>query len=283
MGFALFYRNLSRLPKNSNMKKRELRRNKPVVFVGPTLHFSEAAKVLDAEYLPPATQGSFVSAVEYDKPPAILLIDGVFQGEPAVRHKEILWTMAQGIPVFGAASMGALRAAELWQYGMVGIGLVFRWYRRYQYAPDDAVAVLHGPAEVGSPALTQSLVDLRIAFRLAANRGIISEPVRHALVNAASDLNFRDRTIPAIVRLAHARSPAHLSQTEITAKALSDVFVSQKRIDALQALRAIGDRLSENTLRPPLTPEFSVTTAFLRDLEDAGLGSLQANSVSEQE
>lgn len=264
-----------------------MRRKKPVVFIGPTLHFSEAAKILDAEYLPPATQGSFISAVEYDKPPAILLIDGVFQGEPAVRHKEILWTMAQGIPVFGAASMGALRAAELWQYGMVGIGLIFRWYRRYQYAPDDAVAVLHGPAEVGSPALTQSLVDLRIAFRLAAKRGIINEPVRHALVNAASDLNFRDRTISAIVRLAHDNLRAHLPRRKIaaealSAEALSNIFVSQKRIDALLALRAVGDRLSGNALRRPLTPEFSVTTAFLRDLEDAGLGSSQATPSSPQ-
>lgn len=275
MRFALFYRNLSHLPKNNSMNEQEFRRGKPVVFVGPTLQFSEAAKVLDAEYLPPATQGSFVSVVEQGKPSAILLIDGVFQGEPAVRHKEILWVMARGIPVFGAASMGALRAAELWQYGMVGIGLIFRWYRRYQYAPDDAVAVLHGPAEAGSPALTQSLVDLRIAFRLAAKRGIISEPVRRALVNAATDLNFRDRTIPETVRLVRDRSPALLPRTKFAVEALSNIFVSRKRIDALQALRAVGDLLSKNALRPPLTPRFSVTAAFLRDLEDSGLGSSQ--------
>lgn len=248
----------------------------PVVFIGPTLEVSEAASVLDAEYLPPAAQGSFVSTMQRGRPPAIVLIDGVFQGEPAVRHKEILWTMSQGVPVFGAASMGALRAAELWQYGMVGIGLIFRWYRRFQYAPDDAVAVLHGPARAGSPALTQSLVDLRIAFRLAVKNGLMDEATRRALVDAASELNFRDRTFAAIFALAQDRRPADMARTNITTRMLSDAFVSQKRADALRALRAVAGRLSNNALLPPQTPKFSVTTAFLRDLEAGGLGSTQA-------
>ena len=50
------------------------------------------------------------------RPPPILIIDGVFQSEPAVRHKEILWALSLGVPVVGAASMGALRAAELFPH-----------------------------------------------------------------------------------------------------------------------------------------------------------------------
>ena len=44
---------------------------------------------------------------------AIGIIDGYFERVPSVWHKEILWAMAEGIHVFGSASMGALRAAEL--------------------------------------------------------------------------------------------------------------------------------------------------------------------------
>jgi hypothetical protein len=246
-------------------------RGKPAVFVGPSLPVSEAEQILEADYLPPAAQGSFIEAVQQLGPTAILLIDGVFQGEPAVRHKEILWTMAQGIPVFGAASMGALRAAELWPYGMVGVGLIFRWYRRYQCAPDDAVAVLHGPPEIGSPPLTQSLIDLRIALRLAEGRAIIDRALRLELVRIASRLNFRERTVAQIVELAHRSCPAFEQGRKAIEEALSNLYISQKKIDALQALQMVDRAVSTGKLKAPVTPEFKMTAAFRRDLEDASI------------
>ncbi len=56
----------------------------------------------------------------------LLLIDGYFHQVPSVQHKEILYALHQGLAVFGCSSMGALRAAELADFGMVGIGRVFR-------------------------------------------------------------------------------------------------------------------------------------------------------------
>jgi hypothetical protein len=53
--------------------------------------------------------------------------------------------MEQGVHVFGAASMGALRAAEMHSLGMVGIGTIFQWYRDGKIVADDEVAVRHGP------------------------------------------------------------------------------------------------------------------------------------------
>ncbi|RUX68847.1 hypothetical protein EN904_03020 [Mesorhizobium sp. M7A.F.Ca.CA.001.07.2.1] len=50
------------------------------------------------------------------------LIDGLFESGPAVWHKEILFALDAGCRLLGAASMGALRAAECWQFGMIGIG-----------------------------------------------------------------------------------------------------------------------------------------------------------------
>ncbi|TIT86320.1 MAG: TfuA domain-containing protein, partial [Mesorhizobium sp.] len=115
-----------------------------LVFTGPTLSHPEAQQVADVICLPPAVQGSIVAAVQRYDPAAIVIIDGAFQAEPAVRHKEILWAISQAIPVIGAGSMGALRAAELYPY-MHGVGLIYRWYRRFAFLPDDAVAVLYGP------------------------------------------------------------------------------------------------------------------------------------------
>jgi hypothetical protein len=88
-----------------------------VVFLGPTLSHDDARDVLDAEYLPPAAHGDVLRAA-LRRPRAIALVDGVFERVPAVWHKEILFALSEGIHVYGAASMGALRAAELDAFGM---------------------------------------------------------------------------------------------------------------------------------------------------------------------
>lgn len=87
---------------------------RPVVFLGPSLGLDEARTIVEADFRPPAGQGDIFRAGA-SAPPAIALIDGIFKDAPTVRHREILWALSQGIPVFGAASMGALRAAELWR------------------------------------------------------------------------------------------------------------------------------------------------------------------------
>ena len=233
-----------------------------MVFLGPTLSLAEARDVLDAVYLPPAAQGSIVRAVQRFDPAAILIIDGSFQGEPAVRHKEILWALSRGTPVVGAASMGALRAAELFP-DMRGVGLIYRWYRRFAFAPDDAVAVLYGPPEVNSAALTLALVDLLMTFRAAERRGLISHDFRQRLDAAARRLNFRERTMERIVAEAMPRDrPA-----QEWAKILGAALVEQKKRDALDALRL----MKEGAFPLPRRVPFTMTAAFARDLEHAGI------------
>lgn len=224
-----------------------------VVFLGPTLKLAEARAIADAVYLPPAAQGAIIQAVRRHSPRAILLIDGMFQSEPAVRHKEILWALDQGVPVLGAASMGALRAAELRPFGMIGVGLIYRWYRRWQGAPDDAVAVVHTPPELGSQALTVALVDLLMTIKRAARHGAITAEERVILDQAARRLNFRDRNFAAVAAAA-AIEPARLGR----------FLVEQKKQDAIAALRQLHKVNVEGR-----KGDFVWTTNFVRDLEHA--------------
>lgn len=239
------------------------------MFLGPTLAIQEAQQILDAIYLPPAAQGSVVLAIERFRPSTVLLIDGCFQDQPAVRHKELLWALSLGIGVVGAASMGALRAAELCQHGMVGIGLIYRWYRRFQLAPDDAVAVLHGPPEVDSGALTESLIDLRMTFRLAERRGHTDRSLRQRLEFAAARLNFRDRTITQVVNRAMHANPASDPQMHSQlVRTLEGSFTSQKAEDARKAL------LQLRAWQPggaQLPKSFTATRVLIADLEAAGI------------
>jgi len=250
----------------------------PVIFVGPSIPFADIENEISAICLPPAAQGSMIVAVERYAPPAILLIDGNFQTEPAIRHKEILWTLSQGIHVFGASSMGALRAAELWRYGMVGVGLAFRWYRRFPLLRDDAVAVLHAPAELGYNPFTNSLIDLRMTTRAAFRGGLISKDAREDLDQAASRVGFRDRTLSKIVDLATGKHIAP-SNAEKTKSVLEKCYIDQKRADSLTALRLLHRMHTAGELRRQPKKPFTMTTAFQRDLQNAGMELPQSNDT----
>src|SRR5260221_5039850 len=128
------------------------------------------------------------------KPRLIALIDGAFRGVAAVRHKEILWAMSQGIHVFGAASMGALRAAELAEFGMAGVGVVFEDFRSGRLEDDDEVAVDHAPAELGYVALSDAMVNIRATLLAATREGIIGDDACNAMIAVAKDTFYRQRT-----------------------------------------------------------------------------------------
>ena len=131
-----------------------------VVFVGPTLEPRDLALAGGFVGLPPVSQGDVYRAAK-SRPRAIGIIDGYFSGAPSVWHKEILWAISEGVPVFGSASMGALRAAELHSFGMRGVGRIFEAFRDGALEDDDEVAVLHGPAEIGYLAASEPMVNIR--------------------------------------------------------------------------------------------------------------------------
>jgi hypothetical protein len=122
-----------------------------ILFAGPSLYRTDwsAGRVRDGvDCRGPAAQGDIARAV-VEGAAAIGLVDGRYEDIAAVWHKEILYAIEQGVPVFGAASMGALRAAECADFGMIGLGAVYERYRSGGLADDAAVAQLHAPAELG--------------------------------------------------------------------------------------------------------------------------------------
>ena len=157
-----------------------------VVFLGPTLPLAQARALLpDAEYRPPAAMGDVYRLARRRPPARLALIDGYFEQVAAVWHKELLYAMERGVAVYGAASMGALRAAELHRFGMVGVGRIFTAYRRGQLVDDDEVAVAHGPAAFGYPRFSEAMVNVRDALARARGAGVISARVHDRLVALA--------------------------------------------------------------------------------------------------
>jgi hypothetical protein len=140
-----------------------------IIFVGPTLAADEVrARLPGAIIRPPAAVGDILDLVLARKRPArIALIDGYFERMAAVWHKELLLALERGIADYGAASMGALRAAELARFGMIGVGAIYRAFARGELVADDEVAVAHLPAAQGYRAVSDALVNLRFGLARA--------------------------------------------------------------------------------------------------------------------
>jgi hypothetical protein len=171
------------------------------VFAGPSVTGLDVAALLPgAVVLPPVAHGDLL---RLDPAPGdrVLIIDGLFLHSAPVRHREILLLLQRGVCVAGASSMGALRAAELWRFGMRGIGRVFELYRDGVVTDDDEVAIAHATAEDGYRAYSEPLVNIRLALRDAVAAGVVRPPTAQALLATARDLPFRARGYRALARL----------------------------------------------------------------------------------
>ena len=208
-----------------------------VLFMGPTLSVSDARGVLEATYLPPASQGD-VYRVALTRPVAIGIIDGVFDQVPSVWHKEILWAMSRGIHVFGSASMGALRAAELAAFGMVGVGEIFRAYRDGTLEDDDEVAVVHGKEADDFRVLSDAMVNIRRTLRRAECENIVDSSMRARLETIAKKLFYAERSYARVLEIAvHSDVPS--DKLNRLREWLPAGKIDQKREDALEMLRAM--------------------------------------------
>ena len=178
-----------------------------VIFAGPSISAGDVQGILGAECLPPAAQGDVYRAA-LSRPLAIGLIDGYFERVPAVWHKEILWALSQGIHVFGSASMGALRAAELAPFGMIGVGAIFEAYRDGILEDDDEVAVAHGPADTGYRAGSDAMVNIRATLARAVSTGVIDDPTASTLERLGKGLFYAERSYARILELAREEGAA---------------------------------------------------------------------------
>jgi hypothetical protein len=223
-----------------------------VIFAGPSL--PPAHRPLDPvlEWRPPVKQGE-VYECALTRPSIIGIIDGYFEVTPTVWHKEILWAMAQGIHVYGSASIGALRAAELHTFGMVGIGRIFAAYRDGILTDDDEVAVLHGPEELGYPAVIEAMVNIRATLDKAVAEGVIDHALRDHLTEIGKSLFYKERSWEAILRLAtHRGLPS--APRDGFAEWPHTGQVDQKRLDALEMAAVIRAHLAAGLT--PLTVSY---------------------------
>jgi hypothetical protein len=231
-----------------------------VVFSGPSLPPSKAPAHPDFEWRPPVRQGDVYRATQ-SRPALIGIIDGYFETVATVWHKEILWAMAQGIHVYGAASIGALRAAELADFGMRGLGAIFHQLYTGALADDDEIAVLHGPKEVEYIQVTEAMVNVRATIARALKLGVIARPIATILLGIAKSLFYKDRTYEAILSAATAQGMSRDALRRF-ADWLPNGQIDQKRLDALEMLAAMTEHITHGVSPLKVTYQMAHTFAW---------------------
>lgn len=212
-----------------------------IIFLGPSLPLDRAKTLLpEADFRPPIKRDDLTGI------PAgtiVGIIDGVFAQSLAISPGEIRDAIAGGVRVYGAASMGALRAAEI--PAVIGVGHIYRMYRSGTIERDDEVAIMLRPDTFA--ALTEPLVNVRFAVERLVRSGTLSRADGDEIVRAATSLHFSERTYPAIFatsRLAHNKD-------------ISDIIALLKRFD----LKADDAQLLLETIAQAQPDTTSPTTA----------------------
>lgn len=236
------------------------------VFLGPTLSHTEAKSILDAHYLEPARTGD-VYRVAKRKPQVIIIIDGYFDRVPTVWHKEILYAMEQGIHVFGTSSMGALRAAELQAFGMIGKGKIFEDFISGRLEDDDEVAVAHARADDDFQALSVAMVDIRATLQNALTEKVIIQEHHDAMIQFAKSLFYPQRHYQAILQYYEAQPFLGQAQFE---KWLAENRVEQKRLDAMDTLKQVKQMLSALSESKTVDYALANTTLWTQMLDNVG-------------
>lgn len=234
------------------------------LLAGPSL--PDAPDLLAADditVLPPVAAGDLLELAPRQGD-VVGIIDGYFRQTRAVRHKEILTLLHGGVTVLGAASMGALRAAELDTFGMHGVGRIYRDYREGRLTADDEVALLHGPADERYRPMSEALVNIRATLRLCVQDGILDEPTAGHLIAALARRPYRLRSYPKLVQLARETgTPA--ANVEALQHLCTTRAVNLKREDALQLVdklrtfkKSHANDTTHDSPRPTVAPTIYV-------------------------
>ena len=170
-----------------------------LAFIGPSLAPASVARVFSGEVHGPIKRGDLGVAIEagYRR---IAILDGVFAQSLSVSVEEIRDALSARATVVGAASMGALRAADAGVLGMIGRGWIFERYRDGRLCSEAEVALLFDPDS--QRALTVPLVNVRWALELGVRRGRLNAASSAAVLEHARSMSWGATSASSIGRSA---------------------------------------------------------------------------------
>lgn len=218
-----------------------------IVFSGLTIKQSTVKNYCNCLFFDPVKAGDIPSIVNTHKPKCIGIIDGFFHNTSAVLHKDILYALSKGVQVFGAGSIGALRAAELYPYGMIGIGKIYLDYKNEVVTGDDEVAVpsvyLPSLKSFIVPNNYDALINFRYTLQNAKDKGIIDDSFVAKCISFLKTKSFIDRNWQLIF---DEKIGLDLSMLKSLQQNFEKVYINQKQLDSIELLKQLKQFTPQN-------------------------------------
>lgn len=217
-----------------------------IVFAGPSVPAATRVHHPAIDWRPPAEAGDLLALLN-ERPEKVLLIDGLFDERASVKHKEAMALMAAGTRLYGATSMGALRAAELHGEGMIPLGAIANAYLSGLLVGDDEVALVHGDARIHWKAVSVAMVDVRATLVHAVRERVVTPDEARRLRQCWHDIHYVDRDWPVMIEM---QDIVPSQKAEIIAR----LAVPLKQRDAAHAIAlALAHRDHQTAVAPPQT------------------------------
>lgn len=205
-----------------------------------TLKDHEVRQTLPGAILAPPVQRNDLYKDIADGVRIIVIIDGKFHHDLAISCGEIMDALRCGLSVYGASSMGALRAADMHPFGMYGFGEIYEFIKTSDAFRDDFLGQTFDE-ENDCRSLTIPYVDFYFNLKNLSSRGVVSSFDFKKLLKIFEKLHYSKRDWASLRHaiLKHRGDQGTLLKSAETALLKMG---SQKRRDALGLLKTVSSR-----------------------------------------
>lgn len=166
-------------------------RRKPVLFGGPSIACSVETYRECFDLRPPIQRDDLYELAEQQRPGCALIVDGLFGSSMSISPIECIDLMKRGWLLYGASSMGALRAADCCSVGMVGIGEIFNGFHFGYFHSDSDVAVKYDSATYSE--ITVPYVQVDYVVSTLKRREAVSDTKARLLLKSLRKVPWYDR------------------------------------------------------------------------------------------
>lgn len=191
----------------------------------------------DAGAAPPISRGDLPRDID-DGMRVAVIIDGKFHQNLAVTPDEVMDALGRGIKVYGASSMGALRASELHPFGMIGHGLIFEHIVAETDFRDDFLGQVFSEAEGVIKTLSQTYVDFHMNLLELERQKRLKPRDKSELLKIYADFFYAERGWPALREALGKRRRSDAGLMALAEEACIRMG-SQKRRDAIGVLKRV--------------------------------------------
>lgn len=221
-------------------KSRSMKNKKIKIYAGLSLSQSELAALLpEAEFHQPIERYDLLKDIDLGYN-VVGIIDGKFQQSLAVNSSEILDAIRCGLKMYGSSSMGALRAAEMAHFGMIGCGAIYEFVKKSPIFQDDYLGQSFNSENLAASSVPY--IDLHFELERKVASGAISGHHGEMMRHAYSEIFYPQRNQQAL-KFALKEKSATDSNLEKAIEILFQNFQSQKNIDAVKMVQQIKDDL----------------------------------------